>query len=101
MTVVPLESAVIATIKRKLVQRGAWLVKSTGVSLVGCPDLLCCYKGRFVALEVKREGNGKYGATTKQLFELDRIRRAGGIAEVVWSFEQVEVLLNAIDEELA
>jgi Holliday junction resolvase len=95
----PLESSVTQRIVKYLKAQGAWQIKSTGVSLVGCPDIICCYQGRFVALEVKREKDGKYGATSKQLHEIDRIRRAGGIAEVVSSVDEVAVLIDALGEQ--
>lgn len=97
MAVVPLEAAVVRRIERLLDARGAWYVKTTGVYLVGCPDLLVCYKGYFVALEVKRSIDGAYQANKKQLHEIKKIRRAGGRAYVVYSASDVEDILDAID----
>lgn len=94
--VVPLESAVVRRITRLLDQRGAWYVKTTGVKKVGCPDLLVCYKGCFVALEVKRDKQG-YGATPKQEHELLKIRQADGVAQVVWHEDQVIRILDWLD----
>jgi Holliday junction resolvase len=91
---VPLERAVIARIEKYLRARGAWWIKSTGVSKVGCPDLICCIDGMFVALEVKREKNGPYGATRKQEYEIEQIKRAGGCAGVVSSVEEVQELID-------
>lgn len=31
----------------------------------GVPDILCCYKGRFVALEVKRDNYAKMNETSE------------------------------------
>lgn len=96
--VVPLESAVVRRIQRLLASRGAWNVKTTGIRKVGCPDLLCCYKGRFVALEVKRASTG-YGATARQQHELLKIRQSDGYAQVVWHEDQVERILDGIDQD--
>lgn len=95
----PLEVAVVRSICALLARRGAWFVKTTGVGLAGCPDLLACYRGYFIALEVKREENGKYGATTKQAHELRMVRRAGGYSLVVSNARQVKELLDEIDAE--
>lgn len=58
----------------------------------GCPDILCCLGGRFVGIEVKREG-GK--PTEAQLLALDAVRKAGGLAFVARSVREVEVALKA------
>jgi hypothetical protein len=92
-----LESSVVAAITRLLRKKGAWYVKTTGVGLAGCPDLLVCYKGAFIALEVKREHDGRYGATPKQQYEVGRVQLAGGYAEVVSSVREVELILKAVD----
>lgn len=44
---------------------------------LGVSDILACYKGRFVAIEVKSEGSKP---TDHQLAFLKRIEEAGGIA---------------------
>ena len=43
----------------------------------GVPDLICCYKGRFIALEVKTP-DGK--PTALQDATIKKIREAGGVA---------------------
>src|SRR4051812_28119539 len=95
------ESAKVRAICRLLGSRGAWFVKTTGVGLVGCPDLLACYKGYFLGIEVKREHDGSYGVTTKQQLELDRIGRAGGGWVVAVEASEVEEMLDRIDERYA
>ena len=47
------------------------------MSRVGCPDLLVCWRGLFVALEVKVPGNPP---TKAQLRQMALIREAGGAA---------------------
>lgn len=94
------ENAVVASIVKLLKEYGAWFVKTTGVSLVGCPDLLVCYRGHFIALEVKREHNGEYGVTRKQAHEIIRLERAGATACVVASRIEVKRILDVIDLSL-
>lgn len=58
----------------------------------GVPDIICCYKGLFIAFEVKAE-SGK--ATALQDATIQRIRKAGGIAEVVRSVEEVKRIIES------
>lgn len=77
--------------------RGGFWVNVHGGStfmLAGLPDIIGCYNGRFVAFEVKRTG-GKL--TALQAAFLDKIRTAGGIAQVVYSRENVIFTLNKLD----
>ena len=65
----------------------------TGYGNSGVPDFLCCYEGRFVAIEAKA-GKGK--TTALQDAHIDRIRKAGGGALVVNenNIADLEDLLN-------
>lgn len=57
----------------------------------GIPDIIVCYKGRFIALEAKV---GKNQPTKLQAATIDKIRQAGGIASVVYSLENVKTVLS-------
>ena len=61
--------------------------------VIGIPDLLCCVRGRFVALEVKEPGEQP---SKKQVLELQRIRDAGGVSAVVETVSDVVELLANI-----
>lgn len=50
------ENIVRGRIKRKLHQKGWWVIKITLASIGGWPDLLCLRMGRIVFIEVKAEG---------------------------------------------
>lgn len=56
----------------------------------GIPDLIGCWRGRFLGLEVKQPGEEP---TPLQLRSLSLITRAGGIAGVVTSVGDVQDLL--------
>lgn len=78
-------------------QRGAWVVKvhNTGRGVRGTPDVLACYKGRFIAVENKSD-RGK--ATAQQLVQLREIQAAGGQALIVTSDRRtLAALLDHID----
>lgn len=71
-------------IKAYLKNKGAWYIKywgGGGFTKAGIPDILCCYKGRFIAIEVKAP-NGK--ASELQLFNLKKIEEAGGKAFLLY-----------------
>ena len=92
------EKALQSKIIRWLKDNGAFVVKQHGgvYTEVGIPDLVCCYKGRFIAFELKVKNN----TTTKiQDFKIDRIRKAGGIAEVIRSLDEVKKVIGGIDDE--
>lgn len=59
-----------------------WYYKSSDRFTSGIPDLIICYAGKFIALEVKKP---KETATPLQEHILDKIREAGGRACVVTS----------------
>lgn len=75
---------------------GLWFVKtaSTAGLKVGTPDFLICYRGRFVAIELKA-GKGK--PTKKQVHEISRIIGAGGFAAACWSLEEVQAVLAKVE----
>jgi Holliday junction resolvase len=51
-----------------------------GFGKSGVPDIIACYKGRFIAIECKAGGNTP---TALQMREIERIRGAKGVALVV------------------
>ena len=71
-------------IKEKLHERGAWRVKffANAFTPAGVPDILACYRGRFLGIEVK--GGTGYGLTDLQKYNLKKIREAGGIGVCVY-----------------
>jgi Holliday junction resolvase len=50
-----------------------------GFGRSGVPDIVCCVAGKFLAIECKA---GKNKPTALQVNEIERIRRAGGVAVV-------------------
>ncbi len=85
------ELTIRRAIVRALRERGCWVVVTTGISLVGCPDLLVCVPGgEFLALEVK----APKGRVTKiQEKVMHDIQRTGGIAMIVYSVDEALALL--------
>ena len=93
-----LESTIVRKIKKYLEDRGAFVVKTHGnqYSTTGTPDLLCCYKGYFIALEVKTPGK-IHNVTKIQAHCIQRIKECGGYASIVSSEKEVVGILTTID----
>ena len=83
-----LESEITATIREMLERLNARTIKICGGPYQenGIADLLVCLDGKFIAIEVKRPG---CKPTPLQIKFLDEIRRAGGIAFIASSLEDV------------
>jgi hypothetical protein len=58
-----------------------WQFKTQQLCLLGIPDIIGCYKGKFFAWELKR--NEKERPTRLQAHVLASINLAGGVARVV------------------
>lgn len=82
-----------------------WARKTTGVLAVkyqasiygtkGTPDVILCVKGKFVAIEFKREGEE---ARRLQDYRMMQVRKNGGISEVVDNLEDAkQVVLEALE----
>lgn len=89
-------------IKDYMVEQGAYIetIFGGGYQAAGVPDLLACYKGRFIAIEVKSP-NGKGVASDIQKLKILEIRKAGGIAFFADSMDDVnDVLDQFYDDEI-
>ena len=59
----------------------------------GIPDIIVCYKGKFIAFECKRPG-GK--PTVLQKITINKIAKANGIVKIVTSVEEVKQIIENI-----
>ena len=79
-----LERDIIAAAKRYLASLGCdvffWKEHGGPYGTSGVPDIICCYKGRFLGLEAKLPGGR---LTELQKRALEKINRAGGIGRRV------------------
>jgi len=85
------EGRVKAAIKRWLDRNDVWHFSpaANGFGKAGVPDLICCYAGQFIAIEVKALGNLNR-LTELQKLRIEEIRRAGGVAFAADSVAVVE-----------
>lgn len=99
------ETKLVAQIRKRLgdLLPGAWICKIAGgpYQMAGIPDLLICYGGRLLALEVKCPRPGESDAhargrvSDQQAKCIDDLRRAGAHAAVVLSVEEAERIARA------
>jgi len=95
------EGKVKKAVKEYLKSIGAWyyMPVTNGMGRVGCPDILVCYKGLFMAFETKAPGKIK-NVTANQQREITDIQRVNGLALVVDDVEQVkEAIRDKIIQE--
>ena len=95
-----LERDIVTAIKRYLASLGSdvffWKEHGSVYGTNGVPDIICCYKGRFLGLECKLPG----GRPTKiQKRAIEKINRAGGVACRVESVEDVKRMIARVDLE--
>lgn len=64
-------------------------VANNGYGRSGCPDILACCHGTFIAIELKADNTKR--PTTLQQRQLDAISRAGGISLVI-NKDNIDVL---------
>lgn len=88
------------TIQRKIIkyleEQGAYVVKTISTNKKGTPDILACYKGRFIAVEVKAPGK-EYNVSELQAYNLRKINESGGYAIATSSLTNVVSLVKRID----
>jgi Holliday junction resolvase len=91
------EYRIVRNIKKLIRSRGGWCVKIHGSPYQdsGTPDLLACYKGRFIAIELKTSR----GVSSPEQREAKRaITECGGYALITHLIGDVADVLDAIDK---
>jgi len=93
-----LESKIQKQIVKELESNGAYVVKVISATRKGVPDILACYKGLFIGLEVKRPEKVD-NVSALQRYNLDAITKSGGKSYVVFSTDCVKNLINSLNLE--
>lgn len=91
------EYRIAQNIKKLIKARGGWCVKIHGGPYqdAGTPDILACYKGRFIAVEVKTSR----GVVRPEQRVMQRaITGSGGYALITHLVSEVADVLDAVDE---
>lgn len=86
--------------KKFLEEQGAWFVKffANSYTKSGIPDILACVNGYFVGIEVKAQ-NGT--PSELQLYNVRKIRKAGGFAMVLYpsGFEEFKRFITDLNKD--
>lgn len=92
------ETSLQERIQKVIKNRGGYVIKNWGnmTAEPGRPDLICCYKGLFLALEVKVDKNNP---STQQGIHCRLIQKAGGLSAIVRDTFTVELILDTLDTE--
>lgn len=90
-------------VKSYLKELGAWFLKYWGGAAYtksGIPDLIVCIHGRFMGLEVKAP---KGEPTELQLYNLEKIRKAGGYGVLLYpqDFEKFKGFITDTKEGIS
>lgn len=95
-----LERDIVAAIKKYLTSLGSdvffWKEHGGPYGTSGIPDIICCYKGRFVGMECKLPGGR---LTELQKRAISKINAAGGIARRVESVGDAKAIIRIVDDE--
>ena len=91
-----LESKIQAKILKNLKALDIYAYKNITTNKKGVPDIVCVCDGKAIFLEVKNE-KGK--PSELQLYNIEQIRKSGGIAEIVRSWTEVQDILRRINDE--
>jgi len=87
------ESALQNKVIKYLEDKGAYVVKVIAASKSGIPDLLVCYRGKFISIELKAPGKLEE-VTPLQIYKRNLVIQSGGTAIIADNLETVKGLLN-------
>jgi len=94
------ESKVKAAVVKLIKQYGAYYFfpATHGYGRSGVPDIICCVKGKFLAIECKAQGKQP---TALQDREINAIRTAQGIAAVAreTNLDMIEQILKELTDD--
>ena len=97
-----LERDIVAAVRKYLFSLGDdvffWKEHGGPYGTSGVPDIICCYRGRFIGMECKLPGRR---LTELQKRAVAKINGAGGIARRVESVDDAKAIIRQIDNELA
>lgn len=84
------EGRVKNAVKKVLKDHNIWffMPMQNGFGVVGIPDFICCWEGRFLAIETKAPGK-RSSTTANQTAKLEEIRKHLGYSLVVDDVQQL------------
>jgi hypothetical protein len=84
-------------VRKILKEWGIWYYQpvQNGMGQVGIPDFVCCWQGKFLAIETKAPGKLSH-VTPNQIRVLAEIEHSGGLSFVVDDPNQLRKILDSI-----
>ena len=96
MTEVQLTRKILKALRNR---GGLWFkIHGSAYQMTGLPDIIGCYRGRFVGIEVKLP-DGKNKLSQRQRLILTRLSRQGGYSRVVSSKRGALRVMDDIDSD--
>jgi len=92
------EQQVQKKILQYLTRKGIYTIKVISASKRGVPDIIACYKGKFIGIEVKKDFSSK--PTELQKKNLFEIKQAKGYAFVAYGYKDFINTFEQIEEDL-
>lgn len=95
------EARLGSAIRRECIKRGAFAFKIHGgpTMMAGLPDLIMCYRGHFIAMEIKVPDPSSQPSVIQRR-RIKEIRESGGRAYVVRSVASAMRILDAVDRDI-
>lgn len=90
------EGSLQERIQQFIERQGGYCFKNHGdmTTEPGRPDIVCCYKGLFVGIEVKVDDNEP---SRQQGIHCRNIWKSKGIAFITWDLETVKIIFSFIN----
>ena len=89
-----IEGTTVTNVLGKRVTLKGKRIPSSGTK--GTSDIKACYKGRFIAIEIKI---GRDRQSEVQKWYQEKVERAGGVYAIVKTWEDFELLLKILNNE--
>lgn len=86
------EKSLQRSVRAFLKTQPGWWIKTSDRFIAGYPDIIGCFFGNFIAIELKRPGSK--GPTPLQQHNMELIKKSGGKAVWVTSLKEVKELVN-------
>lgn len=92
------ESQLTTQVKQYLKMKGAYVEKifGGGYQSAGISDIICCYKGYYIGIELKSPTK-KGRASELQRLKIMQVRASNGVAFITDTLEDVKTVLLYID----
>jgi Holliday junction resolvase len=87
------ESDIQSKVIKFVEAKGGYVVKIVSSSKAGKADLIVCYLGLFIAIEMKKPGEDP---EPLQIYNQKKVRKSGGISIIGRSVGDVKLLLDSL-----